>query len=84
MRESINRLLLRYASAIAGSVIAFWLNYWLLKRIGPTKLLAMSLVEPLIAILLGALILREALPAGTVLGGACILASTWLVLAPRR
>jgi drug/metabolite transporter (DMT)-like permease len=70
--------------AIAGSVIAFWLNYWLLKRIGATKLLAMSLVEPLIAVLLGALVLREALPAGTLVGGACILASTWMVLAPRR
>lgn len=70
--------------AIAGSVIAFWLNYWLLKRIGATKLLAMSLVEPLIAVILGALVLSEALPAGTLLGGACILASTWMVLAPRR
>ena len=56
--------------ALAGSVIAFWLNYWLLKRIGATKLLAMSLVEPLIAVVLGAIVLREALPAGTLLGGA--------------
>jgi drug/metabolite transporter (DMT)-like permease len=70
--------------ALAGSVTAFWLNYWLLKRIGATKLLVMSLVEPLIAILLGAIVLREAMPAGTLLGGACILASTWMVLAPRR
>jgi drug/metabolite transporter (DMT)-like permease len=70
--------------ALAGSVIAFWLNYWLLKRIGATKLLAMSLVEPLIAVLLGAIVLREALPAGTLVGGACILASTWMVLAPPR
>jgi drug/metabolite transporter (DMT)-like permease len=70
--------------ALAGSVIAFWLNYWLLKRIGATKVLAMSLVEPLIAVILGAIVLREALPAGTLLGGVCILASTWLVLAPQR
>jgi drug/metabolite transporter (DMT)-like permease len=70
--------------ALAGSVTAFWLNYWLLKRIGATKLLAMSLVEPLIAVVLGAIVLREALPAGTLLGGACILASTWMVLAQRR
>jgi drug/metabolite transporter (DMT)-like permease len=70
--------------ALAGSVVAFWLNYWLLKRIGATKLLAMSLVEPLIAVLLGAIVLREALPTGTLLGGACILASTWMVLAPPR
>ena len=68
--------------ALAGSVTAFWLNYWLLKRIGATKLLVMSLVEPLIAVLLGAIVLREALPAGTLLGGGCILASTWMVLAP--
>ena len=70
--------------ALAGSVVAFWLNYWLLKRIGATKLLAMSLVEPLIAVLLGAVVLREALPAGTLLGGVCILASTWMVLAPPK
>lgn len=67
--------------ALAGSVAAFWLNYWLLKRIGATKLLAMSLVEPLIAVVLGAIVLREALPSGTLIGGACILASTWMVLA---
>ena len=68
--------------ALAGSVTAFWLNYWLLKRIGATRLLLMSLVEPPIAVLLGALVLDEPLPAGLLLGGACILASTWLVLAP--
>jgi drug/metabolite transporter (DMT)-like permease len=72
--------------ALAGSVAAFWLNYWLLQRIGATQLLVMSLVEPLIAVLLGAVVLHEALPAGTVLGATGILASTWLVLlpAPRR
>jgi drug/metabolite transporter (DMT)-like permease len=66
--------------ALAGSVAAFWLNYWLLSRIGATKLLAMSLVEPLVAVVLGAAVLGEALPAGTAIGGACILASTWMVL----
>jgi drug/metabolite transporter (DMT)-like permease len=70
--------------ALAGSVTAFWLNYWLLKRIGATRLLLMSLVEPPIAVLLGAVVLDEPLPAGLLLGGACILASTWLVLAPAR
>jgi drug/metabolite transporter (DMT)-like permease len=70
--------------ALAGSVTAFWLNYWLLTRVGATKLLAMSLIEPLIAVLLGAVVLHEALPAGTLMGGSCILASTWMVLAPWR
>jgi drug/metabolite transporter (DMT)-like permease len=66
--------------ALAGSVAAFWLNYWLLSRIGATRLLAMSLVEPLIAVVLGAVVLNEPLPRGTLIGGSCILASTWLVL----
>jgi probable blue pigment (indigoidine) exporter len=70
--------------ALAGSVAAFWLNYWLLKRIGATKLLVMSLVEPLIAVALGAVVLHETLPAWTLLGGSCILASTWMLLAPQR
>jgi len=69
--------------ALAGSVTAFWLNYWLLKRIGATRVLVMSLVEPLVAVVLGAVVLHEALPPGTLLGGAGILASTWILLAPR-
>jgi drug/metabolite transporter (DMT)-like permease len=69
--------------ALAGSVTAFWLNYWLLTRVGATRVLVMSLVEPLVAVMLGAVVLREALPGGTAAGGACILASTWILLAPR-
>ena len=68
--------------AIAGSVVAFWLNYWLLKRMGATKVLAMSLVEPVIAVVLGAIVLHERLPSGTLLGGLAILLSTWMLLAP--
>jgi drug/metabolite transporter (DMT)-like permease len=67
--------------ALAGSVTAFWLNYWLLKRIGATRVLAMAIVEPPIAVVLGAIVLGEAIPSGAILGGACILASTWVVFA---
>jgi drug/metabolite transporter (DMT)-like permease len=35
-------------------------------------------------VVLGAIVLHEALPARTLLGGSCILASTWLVLARPR
>jgi len=66
--------------ALAGSVAAFWLNYWLLQRMGATKVLAMALVEPLIAVLLGALVLHETVTAMAGLGGLCILASVWLLL----
>lgn len=66
--------------ALAGSVAAFWLNYWLLKRVGATKVLLMSLVQPLIAVALGALVLGEALPPRTLLGGAFVLLGVGLVL----
>src|SRR5215207_87259 len=69
--------------ALAGSVAAFWLNYWLLKRMDTTKVMSMSLVEPLLAVLLGALVLGEKLTAHALLGGVCILASIGLILTGR-
>lgn len=69
--------------ALAGSVAAFWLNYWLLKRMDTTKVMSMSLVEPLLAVLLGALVLGEKLTAHALLGGVCILASIGLILSGR-
>lgn len=69
--------------ALVGSVAAFGLNYWLLRRMGAMKLLLMSIPEPLIAVVLGALVLGETLTARTALGGALILASVALLL-PRR
>lgn len=66
--------------ALAGSVAAFWLNYWLLKRADASSILAMSIVEPLIALALGAAFLDERLPAGAWLGGTLILTSIYLLL----
>ena len=57
-----------------------WLNYWLLKRIGATKLLSMELIEPLIAVLLGSAFLAERLTLKTMIGGACILLAVSVVL----
>src|SRR5688500_6576606 len=68
--------------ALAGSVLAAWLNYWLLARVGAVNLLVMGLIEPLIAILLGAWILGETMNDHAVIGGVLILASVWLVVAP--
>jgi drug/metabolite transporter (DMT)-like permease len=68
--------------ALAGSVLAAWLNYWLLSRVGAVNLLIMGLVEPVIAILLGAWILDESMNARAMLGGVVILASVWLAMAP--
>jgi len=56
------------------------LNYWLLKRMGATKVLLMNLVEPLIAVALGAAVLGETFTARTAVGGVCILISVALGL----
>jgi drug/metabolite transporter (DMT)-like permease len=72
--------------ALLGSVAGAWLNYWLLKRIGATKLLSMGLIEPLVAVLLGAVFLDERLTLHTVVGGVLILVAVGVVLdlrAPR-
>ena len=66
--------------AIASSVVAFWLNYWLLKRVSATTVLSMALVQPLIAAVLGALFLAERFGAGAAIGGACILLSAAMIL----
>ena len=70
--------------ALMGSVLAAWLNYWLLQRVGAVNLLVMGLVEPPIAIALGAWFLDERLQSRTLAGSAMILASVWLTMVPRK
>ena len=72
-------LALLYLS-LASSVVAFWLNYWLLKRVTATTVLAMGLVQPLVAAALGALILGERFGAAAALGGAAVLVSAAVIL----
>jgi len=66
--------------ALFGSIIATWLNYWLLRRMDATKVLVMALAEPPIAMLLGAAILDETLSARMITGTICILVSVSVVL----
>ena len=66
--------------ALLGSIAGAWLNYWLLRRIGATRLLSMGLIEPLVAVLLGAAFLGETMTARTIVGGAAILLSVAVVL----
>ena len=70
--------------ALLGSVLAAWLNYWLLSRVGAVNLLVMGLVEPVIAILLGACFLGEAMNARALAGGAVILVSVALTMSQGR
>lgn len=66
--------------ALLGSIAGAWLNYWLLKRIGATRLLVMGLIEPVIAVMLGATFLQETMTGWTVAGGVCVLVSVGMVL----
>jgi drug/metabolite transporter (DMT)-like permease len=59
--------------AVAASVIAFGLNYWLLTRMDASAMLMMGVAEVPIAVLLGAAFLQERLPGGTFVGGTCVL-----------
>lgn len=65
--------------ALAGSVGATWLNYWLLERMSAAALLSMALVEPLIAVLLGAAFLHERVTPGAALGGVLVLSSIFMI-----
>lgn len=57
--------------SVFGSVVAFVAYHWLIKRIEVVYLSLTSFVNPIIAVLLGALVLGERLSAG-VLGGAAL------------
>ncbi len=65
--------------ALVGTIAAFLLYYWLLRRVESTKAMAISLVTPLVAVLVGAVALGERLLPQTYFGGALILASIGLI-----
>jgi probable blue pigment (indigoidine) exporter len=68
---------------LASSVVAFWLNYWLLQRVSATTVLSMALVQPLIAAVLGAVVLGERFGVSAAVGGVGILASAAVILRER-
>jgi len=59
--------------AIVGSVIAFLLYYWLIHNMDVTKTMMISLVTPVVAVILGLVVLREKLDWRTIAGGAMIM-----------
>lgn len=66
--------------SIAGTIAAFWLYYWLLKRVESTTAMMISLVTPLLAVIIGWAVLGETLPPLTGLGGLLIIASVALIV----
>ncbi|MEO7539018.1 MAG: EamA family transporter [Pyrinomonadaceae bacterium] len=69
---------------VFGTIVAFWLYYWLLQRVESTKAMMISLVTPLIAVVIGAVALGETLPAQTFLGGLLIISSIGLIVLRRK
>lgn len=65
--------------AVVGSVIAFVLYYWLVHNMDVTKTMLISLVTPVVAVLLGMLVLGEDWSWRTVGGGVMIMAGVRFV-----
>lgn len=65
---------------VFGSCAAFVIYYWLLKKIQPYQLSTISLITPVVAVLEGALILREPVPLLMVIAIAIVLGSVATVL----
>lgn len=70
--------------ALLGSILAFWLFYWLLKKIDSTKAMMISLVTPFAAVLIGNWRLGETLQRQTLVGGALIILSVGMILWRRK
>jgi drug/metabolite transporter (DMT)-like permease len=68
---------------VVGSVVAFLLFYWLVRNMDVTKTMLIALVTPLVAVLLGMLVLDEQLTWRTLAGGALIMSGIALVVLRR-
>jgi len=66
--------------ALVGSCLAFFLFYWLIKKIEVTKTMLIMLVTPLIAVTLGVVFNGEQFNWRLLAGGACIISGVAVVL----
>jgi drug/metabolite transporter (DMT)-like permease len=66
--------------AVVGSVIAFLAYYWLIQNMDVTKTMLISLVTPVVAVILGMLVLDEQLSWRTLVGGAMIIAGIGFIV----
>ncbi len=64
--------------AVLGTSVTFVGLFWLIKRVPISVMSTIPLVDTLIAVVLGALVLHERLPARTLAGGALILTGVFL------
>jgi len=69
--------------AIVGSVLAFLLYYWLVQHMDVTKTMLVALVTPVVAVLLGMIVLNEKLNWRTFAGGALIISGIGMIVLRR-
>jgi len=70
--------------AIVGSVIAFLLYYWLVLNMDVTKSMLIALVTPVVAVLLGMIVLNEEIGWRTLAGGAMIMLGISLIVIRKK
>jgi drug/metabolite transporter (DMT)-like permease len=66
--------------AVVGSVIAFLLYYWLVHNMDVTKSMMIALVTPVVAVVLGMVVLGEELSWRTIVGGLMTMAGIGLIV----
>lgn len=69
---------------IVGSVIAFGLYYWLVRKMDVTNTMLIALVTPVVAVVLGMLVLHEKLNWRLFAGAACIISGLSLIVFRKR
>jgi drug/metabolite transporter (DMT)-like permease len=70
--------------AIVGSVIAFLLYYWLVLNMDVTKSMLIALVTPVVAVILGMIVLNEEFGWRTLAGGAMIILGIAFIVVRRN
>ena len=69
--------------ALVGSVLAFLLYYWLVHNMDVTKSMMIALVTPVVAVVLGMLVLREELNWRTLAGGLMIMTGIGFIVSQK-
>jgi drug/metabolite transporter (DMT)-like permease len=64
--------------AVFGTAVTFGLYFWLLKQLPATKVALIAYGTPVVAMTVGCLFLDEPLTARVLVGGASVLAGTWI------
>jgi drug/metabolite transporter (DMT)-like permease len=69
---------------VVGSVIAFALYYWLVRHMDVTNTMLIALVTPVVAVVLGMIVLHEQLNWRLFAGAACIISGIGMIVLRKR